>query len=815
MTQLKDYCKQQKENFHRCFLVYRTDQETICEKLHQPLNNAAEHASCLIVSHMPEHFIVSNKPCLFETIKFSKTRMVLGREFNLVVFDASEGFDPDAFGIATGLVVAGGVFLLILPSSDSAIDKDYSRFIPFGQPAQSINNLFLQHVCKQLSKMPFYQLKHKDITNSLFNDLFFDKHLAPSSDNKYAETKGHEAKKEFIPTQEQKQIMALVDRQALANGPVLITAQRGRGKSALLGAYAAQLLKRGEDVDITAPRVDSILSVVETLKKIIDVDQVSAYHFQYGQASFRFMPLDKAIDCDHATENLLMVDEAAAIPTAVATRLIAQRPRSILTTTTFGYEGSGRAFILRVGLFVKNNWPNAQVYQLHCPVRWNVDDGLECFTDKCLLLSEPKNSAASLDLTATDKKAQNHSNCRGHIGGFDISDTCFRAVEQAELASDHSLLSEVFYLLQQAHYKTSPADLRLLLNAADIRIFIASLVGKVIGVALVNIEGALPEDISQLIFEGKRRVQGHLMAQVIEQQLGHQRAACFRYARIQRIAVDDAFRKNGIGSKLVAYVESNLKNVDIIGSSFGYQRHVTDFWLNNQYMAIKVGAKPSTKAGERSLMVAKSLKTSLMPLVDRWSSLNSDMMTLSLLIRNDILLQQIAESVKKIQASQLQKTDNKQIGEMRELNLMELFRCSSETLFFKSEKRSAMESHTTKEAQFKRNTAFSNYLIRLLVDFGLGYRSLETAFPAIFYCYKLGEQLPLENQETLGKQLENVDKRLSPDQYFNHSLGLIADYVDVSCELKQFIEKTGQTGRKQALLKLRSACKRLAKQFAK
>ncbi|MCT9623490.1 tRNA cytosine(34) acetyltransferase TmcA, partial [Curtobacterium sp. C2H10] len=62
----------------------------------------------------------------------------------------------------------------------------------------------------------------------------------------------------------------------------------------------------------------------------------------------------------------LIVDEAAAIPGPLLRRLVARFPRTLLTTTVQGYEGTGRGFLLKFCA----GFAQLRQFSLSAPVRW-------------------------------------------------------------------------------------------------------------------------------------------------------------------------------------------------------------------------------------------------------------------------------------------------------------------------------------------------------------------------------------------------------------------------------------------------------------
>jgi tRNA(Met) cytidine acetyltransferase len=66
----------------------------------------------------------------------------------------------------------------------------------------------------------------------------------------------------------------------------------------------------------------------------------------FAGEGFRFMAPDALLAGDMRA-SWLIVDEAAAIPGPLLRQLVTRFPRTLLTTTVQGYEGTGRGFLLK------------------------------------------------------------------------------------------------------------------------------------------------------------------------------------------------------------------------------------------------------------------------------------------------------------------------------------------------------------------------------------------------------------------------------------------------------------------------------------
>ena len=162
-----------------------------------------------------------------------------------------------------------------------------------------------------------------------------------------------------------------------------------------------------------------------------------------------------------------------------------------------------------------------------------------------------------------------------------------------------------FHLLINAHYQTKPSDLTALLNDRDLTIVAIKSGEQILAVAVINDEGNFDKDTSEQIYQGKRRPNGHLIAQSFTFHSGFKQAATHRYARIQRIAVQPSLQKKGLGSRLLNWIISWAKDqqFDHISASFGGTASLLQFWLAHDLNVLRIGTRKDKSSGEHSLMM--------------------------------------------------------------------------------------------------------------------------------------------------------------------------------------------------------------------
>ncbi|WP_392440168.1 GNAT family N-acetyltransferase [Edwardsiella piscicida] len=351
------------------------------------------------------------------------------------------------------------------------------------------------------------------------------------------------------PTEQQRAILCALRTPAAVN---VVLGPRGRGKSTLSGMLAADL--RG-DCLLTAPA------------------RVAAERVQTTAGDLPFVAPDLLLQRIEAGERLpgwLLIDEAAAIPTPLLQRLIAAFPHVLMTTTVQGYEGTGRGFLLKFCAAL----PDCRIHSLDRPLRWASDDPLEAWLNAALLFSDTCGAAAPV--------------------------SALRWLAQRQWQTDPALMADFYALLTSAHYRTSPLDLRRLMDAPGQRLCAALGEARVQGALWLVDEGGLSASLAQAVWAGERRPRGSLVAQSLAAHGGEPCAPQLRSWRVSRIAVMPTQRRRGVASALIAAALTQARAagaVDFVSVSFGYTDALWAFWQRCGFTLVRMGTQREASSG--------------------------------------------------------------------------------------------------------------------------------------------------------------------------------------------------------------------------
>lgn len=500
----------------------------------------------------------------------------LGREHCHIIFDAHRGFDVDAFGAISGTLCAGGLLVLLTPRLDrwhQFPDPEYQRIQVYPQTIEDFSGRYLQRLAHIIGASDQLSLLTQDGTLRM-----------QPRQNGHSEP-GHPI---LLPYQTLCQQQAVEKIHRVLRGhrrrPLVLTADRGRGKSTALGIAAAQLLLEGvEHIAITAPSKKTTEVLFKHARMVLEDSAVLLHRLAFFAPDelTRILP----------TTQLLLVDEAAAIPTPLLATMLTHYSRVVYATTVHGYEGTGRGFALRFRKILDKKTPHWHELRMSEPVRWQAGDPLESFVFNALLLNAVPHNIH-------------------HSHGITPEQCTFREILQDELLRDENLLSGLFGLLVLAHYQTRPLDLRHLLDSMNMAIYgCFDVRDHLLAVLLAAREGHIEPDLRESIWLGRRRVRGHILPQSLSNHLGIADGILPSGLRIIRIAVHPHCQRMGFGRMLLDELQlcAQSKGIDYLGTLFGATNELLNFWGDSSFAPVRVGLSRDAASGAHSVMMLRPL----------------------------------------------------------------------------------------------------------------------------------------------------------------------------------------------------------------
>lgn len=488
-----------------------------------------------------------------ESLPFSAAHTLLGQERLHGVFDARLGLNVEALAAFAGTLQAGSWLLLLVPEWQLWAEKPDTDSLRWSeQPRPIATPNFIQRFQSLILQVVACTL-HRQHQPCQLTTLPMAADWAPPDGQ---------------PTPEQQQILQQLN--AAQSGIYVLTAPRGRGKSTLAGMLVADW--PGE-CWVTAPAKSAADRLAEQ-----------------SAGKVRFWSPDALLEQleQHPVENVdwLLIDEAAAIPAPQLSRLIAAFPRVLLTTTVQGYEGTGRGFILKFCASL----PQWHDLRLDAPIRWSKADPLEPFLNQLLLFNDAP-AEVPLEVLPSEQSLQ------------------LTTIQRGAWLAEPGLLADFYGLLTSAHYRTSPLDLRRLMDAPG-QSFAAAMVGeRVAGAIWLVEEGGLAPALAHEVWAGRRRPRGNLVAQSLAAHGGQIDAAVLRSRRVSRIAVQPDVRRQGIARALLAQQAEVAANegLDFLSVSFGYTAELSAMWQQAGYRLLRVGSQLEASSGCYAAMAALPL----------------------------------------------------------------------------------------------------------------------------------------------------------------------------------------------------------------
>lgn len=525
------------------------------ESTYYPTKNA------LILSSNEELALSAYRDDIIDPSRF---KSCLGTEASLLVWDLCANTNADALAATSGTLTGGGLLITLAQPEllKSPSSQRWYRILRSCDITLALNPSNLEAALEQIEEHQ-QTISEKSVPFQL-NDgqLECVRHI------KHAAS-GHR------------------------NRPLVLRADRGRGKSTALGFAAAQLINEGFTRRII------LASNHKASAEVLLAHFKQHLRDEHQQSTLTVMPCDAILqespDC-----GLLLVDEAASIPLPMLEQILRKYSRVVMASTLHGYEGSGRGFDLKLNQILNRTGMKARFVSLDDPVRWAKNCPLERSINDAFLLnvSFPELSASQSDKVLVEW------------------------LRPQTLEKDEALIREVFSLLVLAHYQTRPSDLAFLLDNPAVHVALLRCERELAGVALC-VDESVPEaqdtELAEDIISGRRRLKGRLLPQALAGFYADTRWLKESTLRVMRIVVHPDRQSRGFGTKLLKHVQHFAAENAFSGCSvsFGADARLLSFWQNSGYRCMRLSYKADASSGVPSVMLVNPLDESLLGLCDK------------------------------------------------------------------------------------------------------------------------------------------------------------------------------------------------------
>ncbi|CAM6087692.1 unnamed protein product [Calypogeia fissa] len=549
---------------------------------------------------------------------YAETHKILGNTYGMCVLQDFEALTPNLLARTIETVEGGGIILLLL-SSLTSLSSLYTMTMDvharFRTEAHSnIAGRFNERFILSLASC-----KTCVVMDDELNILPISSHVraitaipAPEGEKGFTEADKDlkdlkESLADTLPVgplvskcrtfDQAKAVITFLDAasEKTLRSTVVLTAARGRGKSAALGVTIAGAVALGySNIFVTAPSPENLKTLFEFIfkgfdaleyKEHIDYDLVESVNPAFNKAIVRvniFRQHRQTVQYiqpeDHdklAQAELLVIDEAAAIPLPLVKAMLG--PYLVfMCSTVNGYEGTGRSLSLKLiqqlreqDQLLTSNSVSVDRHQtgrvlkevvLAEPIRYAAGDQIEHWLNTLLCLD------AANYISSLEGRLPHPSECQLYYVNRDTLFSYHKATEM--------FLQNMMALYVASHYKNTPNDLQLMSDAPAHHLFV--LLGPVddvtqnelpdiLCVLQVCLEGSISKQSALKSLGDGNQPSGDLIPWTISQQFQDSEFPSLSGARIVRIAVHPAVTRAGYGSQaiqlLARYYEGQLANL--------------------------------------------------------------------------------------------------------------------------------------------------------------------------------------------------------------------------------------------------------------
>jgi tRNA(Met) cytidine acetyltransferase len=546
----------------------------------------------------------------FQTITYLNTESVMGLTYDILILDIVEELRPNDIGRLVETVRGGGFIVLLAPQLDSWINN-VTRFqrkllVP-PYSADDLKRLFIQRFIKKLRE-------HKGI-------WLIDLETGFVNYNEPARAKTRESRLElpssllfprelYLMAKTNDQIKALLAMETFVKEKkyvLVLTANRGRGKSAVLGLGLAGLLSSAKgrfNIVVTAPSLHNVQVLFEFLKKALEKLDMEYKEEKDKEGLTKVVQTQKGrvryeepYDAAFADARMVVVDEAAGIPVHLLLRIKKNFRKAVFSSTAHGYEGAGRGFTVRFlsALRKESKAPLLEI-SMKEPIRYAHEDPIEAWLyDTLLLDAEP-----------------------AKIETEPVSVVYEKADLEKWFTERENELREFIGIYVLAHYRNRPDDVAMIGEAPHhFARLLRTNEGAIVTAIHLAREGGLDDDLIEEILAGFEPSGNVVPSIMVKYYPPYKYFAKYVGWRIVRIAVHPQFTDKGLGSLVLQDLcdEARKEGLDWVGAGFGATRELLNFWTKNGFIPVHISPNRNPASGEYSVLVVKPLSRRAQKLV--------------------------------------------------------------------------------------------------------------------------------------------------------------------------------------------------------
>ncbi|GAB0097389.1 RNA cytidine acetyltransferase [Sergentomyia squamirostris] len=624
---------------------------------------------------------------------YSDTHTILGRTYGVCVLQDFEALTPNLLARTIETVEGGGLIILLLKNMSSLkqlytmsmdVHKRYRT-----EAHRDVTCRFNERLILSLADCRRCLLMNDDLTVLPFssktaNVVPVDVAAISASANDESLTELKESLSDTPPAgplvklcktyDQAKAVAQFID--ALAEKqlkpPTSLTASRGRGKSAAMGlAISAAIAFGYVNVYVTSPHPENLITLFEFVLKGFDALEYQE-HMDYTIIRSTNPDFKKAIIRVNITRNtrqtiqyvspldshlvnaadLLVIDEAAAIPLPIVKKMLGQY-LVFMASTINGYEGTGRSLSLKLISQLQRDSNAPPPIKLEESIRYRPGDDVENWLTSLLCL----------DATVVPPLSS----------GCPTPDSCeLYYIDRDALFSYHkaaeAFLQRIVSIYVSSHYKNSPNDIQMMSDAPAHHLF--CLLGpiakkdalpEVLVVIQVCLEGEISVSTVQDSLARGKKAAGDLIPWIVSEQYNDVNFPKLAGARIVRIATHPNYQRMGYGKRAVKLLknyyegkfvslsedqeeydeedngiekvddegllqetitprkklptllkrlsERRPEKLDYIGTSYGLTLELLRFWKKFRFVPVYLSQKENDLTGEHSCIMISPLST--------------------------------------------------------------------------------------------------------------------------------------------------------------------------------------------------------------